>query len=83
MKKNNNTVSQHKIKRAIKNKLRKQRNQAKLEKHIQFLYKLSKSHQISIEKISTYTKYGVEMQRSPKEVQYVINRLVSLQEKND
>jgi hypothetical protein len=82
MKKNNNAVSQQKIKRAIKNKLRKQRNQAKLEKHIQFLYKLSKSNQINIEKLSSYTKYGVEMQRTSKEVQYVINRLVSLQEAN-
>ena len=82
MKKNNSIVSQHKIKRAVKNKLRKVRNQKKLENHIQILYKLSKTQQINIEKISTYTRYGVEMQRSPKEVQYVINRLVSLQEAN-
>jgi chromosome condensin MukBEF MukE localization factor len=82
MKKNNNIVSQNKIKRAVKNKLRNQRNQEKLENHIQFLYKLSKTQQVNIEKISAYTRYGVEMQRSPKEVQYIINRLVSLQETN-
>lgn len=88
MNKNNNVISQSKIKRAIKNKARKQRRQEELEKHIQFLYNLSKTHQINMDKISSYQKYSkylndtMTFSRSPKQVRYIIDRLVSLQEAN-
>jgi len=88
MNKNNNSVSQNKIKRAVKNKARKQRRLAEVEKHIAFLYNLSKSHQINLEKVSSYQVYSkyfnqtMTFSRTPKQVKYIIDKLVSLQEAN-
>ena len=88
MKKNNNSMSQHSIKRAEKNKSRSVRKHDKLESHINFLYRLSKSYPIDIEKIANYTRYSnyfktdLNLTRSRKEVQYIMNKLISMQEAN-
>lgn len=83
MRKSNNSISLQGIKRYNKNFKRKQRNNEKLDKHVDFLYKVLQSHTLDFDKLETkmvQSKITGSMEkthRNPKETKLIIDKLVS------
>jgi hypothetical protein len=83
MRKSNNSISLQGIKRYNKNLKRKQRNNEKLDKHVDFLYKVLQSHTLDFDKLETkmvQSKITGSMEttyRNPKETKLIIDKLVS------
>ena len=69
MRKSNNAVSLRGIKRANKNLHRKHNQMVKLERHVDFLYRILQAHPMDLDKLST--------NRNPKETKLIIDKLVS------
>jgi len=90
MEKSNNIVSLAGTKRGLKNRARLRNKMNRVENHIQFLYKNISSGKMTmdLDKLSTKTVINKltgkpeTSNRSHKETKYIIDRLVSLQEKN-
>jgi hypothetical protein len=84
MKKSNNKVSQHKIKRAQKVLSRKQRLDAKIEAHVEWLYTLIMAgKELDMEKlmyktvISKLTGKPEQVRRNEKTVKLILAKLTS------
>jgi hypothetical protein len=84
MKKNNNKVSQHKIKRAEHVLRRKQRLNAKIEAHVEWLYTLIMAgKELDMEKlmyktvISKLTGKPEQVRRNEKTVKLILAKLTS------
>lgn len=84
MKKSNNKVSQHKIKRAQKVLNRKQRINAEVDTHVEWIYALvSAGKEVDMDKMmyktvnSKLTGKPEQVLRNQKTVKLILNRLVS------
>lgn len=84
MQKSSVKVSQQGIRRAEKNKIRLQNRKAKMDNHVDFLYKAISSGKITLDFDKLMAKQVGEntIYRNHKDTKYIIDRLVSLQELN-